>query len=297
MNDLGSKVSVVFVTLNRKDLLREAIDAVFRQTVPSQVIVMDDGSTDGTSEMVSSFYPNVVYCRTEQSLGPAYQRNKGAEKAIHDFIFFLDDDTVLQCAETFATVLHDFDWDKVGVVAIPFVNILQSREVSTSAPDKENTYVLHAFVAAAFAVRRDLFLKLGGFREEYFYMGEEGDLSLRLLEEGYYVKASTCTPAFHYQPPGRVSFKADYYGRRNDILFLYLNAPRKFLIPAMSTTIMKGVLHGIRVGRPINMLRGIIGGLEALFQENTRTKIRPSSNEVYLKFRFLKKNEPVAIND
>lgn len=288
--------SVVFVTHNRKALLQQAISAIKMQSVPVEVIVMDDASTDGTAEMMLANFPEIIYVRSEKSLGPSYQRNEGAKRATSNIIFFLDDDTVVQNRFTVADTLRDFDKPNIGAIAMPFINILQNDKIQTGAPDTNEDYLLHSFVAAAFAIKRDLFLQLGGFRTEYFYMGEEGDLCIRLLAAGYYIKAGTACPAHHYQPANRVSYRADYYGRRNDIFFLYLNSPRKYLLPNIAGTILKGLFWGVKVGRVKNMCAGIAAGLAALFRPEYRNLKKPVAHSVFLKFNYLKKKEPLPLS-
>ncbi|MDQ7028787.1 MAG: glycosyltransferase family 2 protein [Ardenticatenia bacterium] len=75
-------ISVVVPTHNRKDLLRRCLEAVVSQDYPNyDVIVVDDGSTDGTGEMVQREFPQVRYIRQEPNRGPAAARNRGIEVA------------------------------------------------------------------------------------------------------------------------------------------------------------------------------------------------------------------------
>ena len=289
-------ISVIFVTHNRKELLQRAIAAIKMQSVPVEVIVMDDASSDNTETMVRTNFPEVIYARSEKSLGPSYQRNEGAKRATSDIIVFLDDDTVAENKFTIEDTLKDFDKPNIGSIAIPFINVLQDNKIQTGAPDTDQDYLLHSFVAAAFAVKRDLFLQVGGFRPEYFYMGEEGDLCIRLLAAGYYIKAGTAAPAHHYQPANRVSYRADYYGRRNDIFFLYLNSPRKCLLPTIAGTIIKGLVWGIKVGRFKNMCKGVVAGLASILKPEYRSLIQPVEPSVFLKFNYLKKKEPLPLS-
>jgi GT2 family glycosyltransferase len=289
-------ISVVFVTHNRKELLHQAISAIKQQSVPVEVIVMDDASTDDTAIMMRTDFPEVIYERSLVSQGPSYQRNEGAKKASSDIIIFLDDDTVAADKHMIRDTLRDFEQPTIGSIAIPFINVLQNNQVQNGAPDTKAVYLLHSFIGAAFAVKRDLFLSLGGFRPEYFYMGEEGDFCIRLLAAGYYIKAGTAVPAHHYQPPNRVSYRADYYGRRNDIFFLYLNSPRQYLVLTIASTIFKGLIWGIKQGRVKNMGEGIMAGLAAMFKGNYKNLKKPVTNSIFLKFHYLKKREPLPLS-
>ncbi len=86
------KVSVVIPTFNRKNFVLEAIDSVVNQTVkPFEVIVIDDGSTDGTGGLIRKKYPDIVYIYQENR-GVSAARNKGIKIAKGDYIALLDSD-------------------------------------------------------------------------------------------------------------------------------------------------------------------------------------------------------------
>lgn len=90
-------VSVITPTHNRARLLPRAAESVFEQTYdPVEYIIVDDGSTDNTSEVVDQFeYRNVRYCRNETNEGVSAARNRGIEMANGRFVLFLDADDEL----------------------------------------------------------------------------------------------------------------------------------------------------------------------------------------------------------
>lgn len=84
--------SVIIPTYNRAAVLRRALESVFAQTRRAdQVIVVDDGSTDGTEELVRRHFPEVDYVRQENA-GVSAARNRGIAEAQCDWIAFLDSD-------------------------------------------------------------------------------------------------------------------------------------------------------------------------------------------------------------
>jgi len=86
------KVSVVITTYNRKGLVERAIRSVLNQTLPPyEIIVVDDGSTDGTDQMIGKRFPDVKYILQKNS-GISSARNKGISIASGDWIAFLDSD-------------------------------------------------------------------------------------------------------------------------------------------------------------------------------------------------------------
>jgi rhamnopyranosyl-N-acetylglucosaminyl-diphospho-decaprenol beta-1,3/1,4-galactofuranosyltransferase len=65
-------VVAVILTYNRKDLLKECLQAIARQTrVPDAVVVMNNGSTDGTDDMLAAEFPQVPEVRLPENIGPA----------------------------------------------------------------------------------------------------------------------------------------------------------------------------------------------------------------------------------
>jgi glycosyltransferase involved in cell wall biosynthesis len=99
------KVSVVITTYNRASYIRQAIDSVLGQTMRDfELIVVDDGSTDGTGDVVAGYGDRVRYLRTANG-GPARARNAGLASCRGDYLCWLDSDDcfepdklALQCA-------------------------------------------------------------------------------------------------------------------------------------------------------------------------------------------------------
>src|ERR1039458_6471559 len=87
-------VSVVIATYNRASMLREAIDSVLAQTEPvREVIVVDDGSTDNTRDVLSGYGSRIVALYQPQS-GASAARNRAIRAATGEWIAFLDDDDI-----------------------------------------------------------------------------------------------------------------------------------------------------------------------------------------------------------
>ena len=113
--------TIVFTTYNRQDILRQAIQAAQKQTVPIDIIVMDDASTDGTATMMATEFPNIKYYRSSENKGPCYQRNRGIELAKTEIVFPLDDDSILQSPHTPENAIdrqeyvrNNFDWKNLA---------------------------------------------------------------------------------------------------------------------------------------------------------------------------------------
>ncbi len=85
-------ISVIIPTYNRAPLLVRALDSVYAQSVrPFQVVVVDDGSTDNSGELVSARFPHVDYIY-QQHHGVSHARNSGIRRAQCEWLAFLDSD-------------------------------------------------------------------------------------------------------------------------------------------------------------------------------------------------------------
>jgi glycosyltransferase involved in cell wall biosynthesis len=207
------EATIVLTTHDCRHQLRRAIEAARRQTVSVEIMVMDDNSTDGTAEMMEREFPDIPYHRTNRTKGPCFHRNSGIALARTEIVFPLGDDSILESPETVAQTLREFEDPRVGAVAIPFINVSQTDIIASLASNCDAQHVSLALIAAAHAVRREAFFKAGGYRETFVRMGEETDLCIRMLNLGLLVRHGSADPIHRYQPKGRTSPVAEFFGR------------------------------------------------------------------------------------
>ena len=190
-------ISVVIPAYNRRDYVTRAIDSVQKQTVPvEEIIVVDDGSTDGTAELVRKQYGTTVRVLTQENRGVSAARNHGIQEACGDWIAFLDSDDVWlprkveRQIEALSLVGGDlgvcftdnvFDGDpsmdltmfqEKGFVGVPKFGTLQDAAqyiVSGREP----------FFTSSLLVRRSIVNEVSGF-DETLVIGEDTDLFFRL---------------------------------------------------------------------------------------------------------------------
>lgn len=233
----GVKASVLITTRNRKSELRGALRSACAQTAQPEVVVIDDGSTDGTSDMIRREFPRILLKRFEESRGLIVRRNDGARMATGDVVFSIDDDAAFSTPQVVAQTLREFDDLRIGVVAMPYIEPKYANRVLQKAPDPQAVWITDRFIGTAHALRRDIFLKVGGYREHLVHQGEESDYCIRMLDAGYFVRLGSADPIVHFASPKRDYRRMDYYGARNAILFVWQNVPwPAFLLHLLAST-------------------------------------------------------------
>jgi glycosyltransferase involved in cell wall biosynthesis len=273
--------SVVLPTRNRRDYLRRAIQSSLDQTVPVEVLVFDDASTDGTAEMVQSEFPQVRFFRYDKPVGPCVTRNRGAELAAAPIIFPIDDDAAFASRHTIEQTLADFDHPRVAAVAIPHINVNQGPEVRGAPPDRQGIYLLSEYVGASHALRRDVVVRLGGYRTHFFYMGEEPDLCIRLLSAGYITRVGRADPIHHFESPQRIRKRAWALQARNKILFAWHNVPWPHLPLHLAGASFNLLRAGLRQGHLLWALQGVSWGWASILpQLGNRQPVAPSAYRI-----------------
>jgi GT2 family glycosyltransferase len=281
--------TIAISTRNRRDELRRALRSALAQQPGFDVLVIDDGSTDGTAEMVRSEFPGVRFERADESLGYIAQRNRAARLSSADVVVSIDDDAVFSENDLVARTLAEFSDARIGAVAIPFVNVNTSADVLQRAPDDARCWITGSFTGTAYAVRRELFLDLGGFREVLVHQGEEGDFCIRMLDAGYFVRLGSSAPILHYESPRRDRRRMDYYGPRNLILYAWQNVPFLSLPVHLAMTTAKALMHGVQWHR----LKGIAAGYRMFGRSGAgRSPVRRAT---YRLSRRLKTRGPIDL--
>ncbi|HWN97238.1 MAG TPA: glycosyltransferase family A protein [Methylomirabilota bacterium] len=183
--------SVIIPAFNRATLIRETLDSVLGQDFKDfEVIVVDDGSTDGTAEIARN-YSNVIVV-TQANAGPGEARNVGVKHARGEYLAFLDSDDVWfpWTLTTYHRVIREhgslaFMAGKPIVFKglVPF-GVSSAPIQTASFPDYLSSGdEWRWFSVSSFVIRRDAILAVGGFVSAPIskqISGEDTDLTLRL---------------------------------------------------------------------------------------------------------------------
>jgi len=193
---------VVIPTLNARELLLETLDSLTAQTVPVEVVVVDNASTDGTAEAVAASHPDVRVVRNARNLGFGAAINRVALELEGDVLVLVNNDVVCE-PDFIAELLDPFGRPEVGMAAGVLLQADDPGRIDSAGIEldttlrswdylwNEPTSLLESAAdpvgpcGGAAAYRLAVFQQLGGFDETLFAYWEDVDLALRFREAGW----------------------------------------------------------------------------------------------------------------
>ena len=284
--------SVVITSRNRADDLLVAIEsALAQQDTSLEVLVYDDASDDGSPDRLMKSFPEIRLFRNKERKGYLFGRNSGYRDSCGSYVVSIDDDAYFSDPHTLARLAQLFDEQpEAGAIALPFTEPLKDRgsgwmeHVPVGTP-------LRSYVGCAHAVRRELFLPLGGYRELLVHQGEERDFCIRLLESGRTLIYADTPVIVHNVSPNRSRSRMTYYGYRNTLLFFALNVPFPYAFPRMLISCVQLLTYRIRLAEVPRRLWALAAGFGASLRHLGSRQ--PVSRETYRQYRALPGHGPL----
>ncbi len=267
-------ISIIILSYNTKSLLKACLNSVLANLPKDQyeIIVVDNGSKDGSSDMVIKDFPKVELIQSAENLGFAKGVNLGAKKAKGEFLLFLNSDASLKDEKVKEMELFMRENELVGVIGGMLVNsdgtVQRSYGRFYTLPvtlkmllkgdggeiEKANEVKLKKvdWVSGGFMmVRQKLFEKLRGFDEHFFMYMEDVELCYRVKKAGFvtYVFPRATAVHLHQGSSGR-SFAIEHIYK--GLAYFYKKHRNRF-----EYAILKTMLYG-KAG--ILIVIGILAG-------------------------------------
>jgi GT2 family glycosyltransferase len=277
-------VSVAILTWNRREHVVKAINSVLEQDYqPVEIVVVDSASDDGTSDFIADHYPQIKVIRLHRNLGCPEGRNVALANCSGEIIYALDDDGWL-AQETLSICVSRFrQHPEAGVIACQIV--APEEEVSRAGEDDWS----HTFSGGASAIRRSVLETAGHYPSDFFRQAEEGDLVLRMFENGYGILRCPQAIMYHERSPINRNDKLFlYYNCRNELYTVLRCYPWRYVVPALFQKIVTWNYLGLRRNALFHSIAGVISAFArspGLIRER-----KPVSPEVIRKLWSMKVN-------
>jgi GT2 family glycosyltransferase len=192
-------VSIIIVNWNGKKWLKSCLDSVYSQTYKKiEVILVDNGSSDESIDYAEKFYPKVKVIKNNSNLGFSKANNLGIKASRGDFLFLLNNDTILE-EDTLGKLLMFKINNNFEIVGPKLLNekredIYNRRNLTIDFLGYlgwgSQTFYIDG---CAFLISKNDYNELGGFDDKYFMYSEDIDLCWRA--QLYGMKLAICEDA------------------------------------------------------------------------------------------------------
>jgi hypothetical protein len=202
------KISCIFVTWNSRDFIDDSIGRLHASMDPSEIVVVDNGSTDGTVELLKQRYPQVTVLALPVNTGFAGGNNFGIKFALaagYDAVFLLNVDTIIDNDFITPCIQALEAHPEVGVIGpvvleayqdgiiqceggriIPALGDFSYRNRGRKYVCADNLIDVGYVLGAAMMIRREVIERVGYFDEDYFpAYAEEADFCYRARRAGF----------------------------------------------------------------------------------------------------------------
>lgn len=227
------KLSIIIVNFNVKAFLQNCLLSVRKslEDIPSEIIVVDNASDDGSVEIIKKNFPDVKLIELSENLGFSKANNIGLKIAKGEYICLLNPDTIVE-EDTFNTMIRFMESHPEAGMAgckilnpdgtfqlacrrsfpTPWVAFTKIFGLSALFPksklfarynitylDENQTYEVDAISGSFMFLRREVYEKVGGLDESFFMYGEDLDWCFRIKEAGFKIYYVHSTKIIHFK--------------------------------------------------------------------------------------------------
>ncbi len=263
-------LSVVIATRNRREEIAALLSDLERLSFApgDEIVVVDNGSRDGTPEQVRNEHPGVRLILRSENRGAPAARNAGAAASRGDLLIFLDDDTRVEDREFPEKVRRAFLEEKeAGVVAFGILDPGTRRPRRFEIPRRRKDLAAEpcetsTFISAGCAVRRSVFESVGGMDESLTYGFEELDFSYRAVSRGVRIFYRPGITILHrLSASGRPGWRRIYYFYRNKIWISARYLPWRMFVSQVAVWSGYFLKEALAIGRIDVFLAALAAGI------------------------------------
>lgn len=245
---MEKKISVIIPNYNGKELLEQNLPNVIKYCPNCEIIIVDDGSTDGSAQLIKNKFKNIKLIETKKNLGFSKAINLGVEKAQGRYILLLNSDTSPQ-KDFLEPLKKHFQKDKLFAVALADYSHEDGEIVirGRGGANFKKGFLAHfaasiksgetLWVSGGSGIfDKEKFLNLDGFDPIFhpFYW-EDIDLSYRAAKSGYICQFEPKSKVDHFHQKGAIKTKfawqfVEIVSYKNQFLFVWKNISDPLLL-------------------------------------------------------------------
>jgi hypothetical protein len=211
-------VSVIVVNYNGKKYLKNCFDSLGKVDYPDfELIFVDNGSSDDSVEFIRKNYPKVKVLELKANLGLAVASNRGAEVARGKYLFFLNNDTIVDKNILTELVKAAQADEKIAVCACNVFTYDGKDQIGDGIGLSVDRFGYPCgrlgelfYPDAAIFIRKKVFDEIAGFDPELFLYGEDRDLCWRVQLQGYQIVPVESAKFLHDSACGDIEKQKDY---------------------------------------------------------------------------------------
>jgi GT2 family glycosyltransferase len=251
--------SVITLNWNRREDLDRTLQLILQQTYqPLEIIVVDNGSTDGSVEHVGKEFPDIRLIPLHENTG-VEGYNKGIRNAKGEYILLIDNDMDLLQQDTLEKALEYFAGNpKLGAVALQ-VRLEDRTELSPNNPkfweahgDAEHGYPCSTFDGGGVALRSTVLQQVGLYTPEFFVYHSEVDLSTRIWDAGFEIRYFPAVAVSHRHSPVSRNPKAHtFYATRNYLWYVWIYYPFRIGLLETLHFLQRSFFQNVRAGKSL----------------------------------------------
>ena len=275
---------MVIVTRDRRDRVIDLLtDLAQPRAGEDRILVVDNGSSDGTLEAIRTRFPSVVLVPMGANLGAPAARNAGAAACEAEVLIFLDDDVRVEDRGFLEKIRLAFDEaPEMAVAAFRILDPATRRPRRFEIPRRRKDLEGEAcetsyFISAGCAIRREAYRRSGGMDESLVYGFEELDFSYRAAARGLRVFYRPDIEIVHHLAE-RPSWRRPFYFYRNKIWISVRYLPWRMVFTQLVVWSGYFLKETVAIGRPDVFLRALVaagGGLPARLRLRRDDRLSP----------------------
>ena len=305
-----SRISVVIPSWNEKDLLGICLDSLLAQTQKANIIVVDNGSSDGSAAFIRENYVGVQLIERDKNYGFTGGVNPGIEAALQkgdEFVALFNNDAVAEKDWLEKLVSTARKHPKVGIVTSKLM-LMDKKHIDSTGEfysvwgvpfprgrdevDKGQYDELTEIFAAsggASLYRSKMLGEIGLFDEDFFAYFEDVDMSFRAQLAGWKVLYEPGAVAYHHRgaTSGKLGDFTRYHSSKNFLLLYTKNMPTRLYVkylPLFMLVFSSWFLASLVRGKIIPFMKGVLKVLALLSKTKGKRRTIQRSRKVSVKY-------------